>query len=195
MADSRQYIRRVNQLPTNMEANAIYVVKPPGALEADLVFTGSDPLVVARTISRVDIEQIVGDAVDASTSITFKQSYGDMLSDRPTSNALIYVADATGDPTSTTVVRVYLYNKETDTFTGFPSTGGGGGPGGDVTWGQILGRPNSTPAQIDQAVAAMHTHANKAVLDLIGENAQQKLTFRGAQVDTPTTVAFTTATW
>lgn len=191
MADAKQTIRRVNMLPGTLEANTMYIVKAPGALEADLVFTGSDPTVNASTISRMSIEQIVGTAVDASTSVYFKQAYADMLSDRPKANALVYVADTTGDPTATTASRVYLYNKATNTFMGFPNSGGGSS---DVTWNQILGKPTSTPAQIDQAVAQMHTHTNKQVLDLIGENASQKLTFRGAQVDTPSPVTFT-ANW
>lgn len=192
MADAKQTIRRVNQLPATLEANTMYVVKAPGALTADLVFTGSDPTVTAKTVSRIDVEQIVGTAVDASTSVYFKQAYGDMLTDRPKANGLVYVADTTGDPTATTSTRVYLYNKALNTFMGFPNSGGGGST--DVTWNQILGKPASTPAQIDQAVAQMHTHTNKVVLDMIGENASQKLTFRGAQVDTPSPVTFT-ATW
>ena len=34
-----------------------------------------------------------------------------------------------------------------------------------VSWDSITGKPNSTPAAIDQAVADDHTHSNKAVID------------------------------
>jgi hypothetical protein len=40
-----------------------------------------------------------------------------------------------------------------------------------VSWDSISGKPTSTVAEIDQAVADDHTHANKAQLDLIGFNA------------------------
>ena len=36
------------------------------------------------------------------------------------------------------------------------------------------------PAQIDAAVAATHTHANKSELDKIGQDANGNLTYDGA---------------
>lgn len=38
-----------------------------------------------------------------------------------------------------------------------------------VNWANIVGKPNSTPAQIDQAVADDHTHSNKAALDQLAD--------------------------
>lgn len=192
MADSIQKIRRVNQVPTVREANTMYIVKAPGALEADLVFTGSDPTIEASTISRAAINTIVGDKVDASTSIYFQPTYAQMLANPPKANALIYVADTTGDPTAVTPTRVYLYQSVIRQFMGFPNSGGGGT--GTVSWDAVLGRPTATPAQIDQAVAQSHAHANQQTLNQLGENAQQKLTFRGTVVDTPASVTFL-STW
>jgi hypothetical protein len=56
---------------------------------------------------------------------------------------------------------------------------GGGGTGGPVWWDSILGKPSSTPAQIDDAVSKAHTHSNQAVLDRIGVTADGVLTVDG----------------
>lgn len=44
------------------------------------------------------------------------------------------------------------------------------------TWGAILGKPSSSPAAIDTAVANSHTHQNKATLDKLGEDTGGNLT-------------------
>lgn len=38
-----------------------------------------------------------------------------------------------------------------------------------LTWANITGKPTSTVAQIDAAVANSHTHTNKTQLDKVGE--------------------------
>lgn len=53
---------------------------------------------------------------------------------------------------------------------------------GSVTWGKIIGAPTSTVAAIDAAVEAA-THANRAVLDKLGE-ADGVLTYNGAAIAT-----------
>ncbi len=40
-----------------------------------------------------------------------------------------------------------------------------------INWGSIVGRPNSSPAQLDAAVANSHAHANKTVLDSVADTA------------------------
>jgi len=47
-----------------------------------------------------------------------------------------------------------------------------------IAWGQITGGPTSTPAQIDTAVSQTHTHSNKAVLDVIGEDVNGNATYK-----------------
>lgn len=51
-----------------------------------------------------------------------------------------------------------------------------------LRWDNIVGRPNSAVAAIDDAVAKKHQHANKAVLDLLtnsGTNEAPVLSFKG----------------
>jgi hypothetical protein len=39
-----------------------------------------------------------------------------------------------------------------------------------LQWSDILGKPTSSVADIDDAVTKRHTHSNKTQLDLISEN-------------------------
>jgi hypothetical protein len=48
-----------------------------------------------------------------------------------------------------------------------------------LNWATLQGKPTSSVAAIDAAVAASHTHANKAVLDLVTDSGG-KLLYNGA---------------
>lgn len=50
---------------------------------------------------------------------------------------------------------------------------------GRVSWEHIVARPQSSTAQIDNAVTNSHTHANKSVLDRLGIDEQGRLTIDG----------------
>jgi phage-related tail fiber protein len=53
----------------------------------------------------------------------------------------------------------------------------------EVAWAVITGKPNSAVADIDDAVAKRHEHANKAQLDKVGE-ADGVMTYDGAKMAT-----------
>lgn len=46
-----------------------------------------------------------------------------------------------------------------------------------LTWNNITGRPSSSPADIDDAVAKRHTHSNLTQLNKISEDANGFLTY------------------
>lgn len=94
----------------------------------------------------------------------------------PQINKLILVADASADPTVETGSALYFYDVSEETFTKVAEY-----ESMDITfsWANLDGKPNSTPTQIDDAVGKAHTHANKAVLDELAEDGNQKLTYRG----------------
>jgi hypothetical protein len=62
----------------------------------------------------------------------------------------------------------------------------------DVTlqWSNIVGRPTSAVADIDDAVTKRHTHANKVQLDKIGEDVNGDLTYDGNSI-----AVFNTNNW
>lgn len=115
-------------------------------------------------------------AIRMATDITQRDA---IAHSDPLINKLILVADATGDSTVQKGSALYFFDMSEDAFTKVSEY-----ESMDIefTWASIKGGPNSTPAQLDDAAAKAHAHANKDVLDLLGENASQQLTFRGAAI-------------
>lgn len=50
------------------------------------------------------------------------------------------------------------------------------------TWGNLIGKPASTPLSIDNSVTIAHTHNNKTVLDKIGQSAAGNFTYDGKEI-------------
>ena len=82
---------------------------------------------------------------------------------------LVWVTDASGDTTVTSGWAVYRKKVGTGidytTLTGWQKVAEAESLDVVVSWDNIQGKPTSTPAEIDQAVADDHTHSNKAALD------------------------------
>lgn len=51
-----------------------------------------------------------------------------------------------------------------------------------LTWGNISGKPTSTPLAIDNTVGLAHNHTNKTALDKIGQSANGSFTFDGQEI-------------
>lgn len=49
-------------------------------------------------------------------------------------------------------------------------------------WGNLKGKPSSTPLSLDNAVTVAHTHNNKTILDKIGQSAQGNFTYNGVEI-------------
>jgi hypothetical protein len=94
-------------------------------------------------------------------------------------NFIVLVVDATGDSTVTTGAALYAFQNSDNTFiklSEYESL--------DVTlqWSNIVGRPTSSVADIDDAVTKRHTHANKIQLDKIGEDVNGDMTYNGNSI-------------
>lgn len=50
------------------------------------------------------------------------------------------------------------------------------------TWGNLQGKPSSTPLSIDNTVTVAHNHTNKNVLDKIGQSAAGNFTYDGVEI-------------
>lgn len=105
-------------------------------------------------------------------------------------NSLVLVTDASGDPTVEAGAAMYFYDATLDTWikvTEYESL--------DVSleWNLIIGKPESLPEHIDQAVSWMHQHANLDVLDQITAPGDV-FSYQGIPVDSKT-VELTVADW
>lgn len=158
-------ISRVNALPETLAAETIYLVKT--GTELTLTVTGNTGAVVATTVSKADVNTAISTAIgalDMSNTVEFAANIAARDAMTLTKSAFVYVADATADATVTAGAAMYLYDYGGETWhkvTEYESL--------DLvlSWNNITGKPSSSVANIDDAVAKRHSHANKAVLDLL----------------------------
>lgn len=180
-------IERVLALPAPEEliASTMYIVKGAGVTEAELYFTGIEPTDIRHLPTNAEIEQKIDNAVGSFSNIKVVQTIADRDALEPDRTVLVMVLDATGDPSVKSGSALYIYNPFDTTWykvAEYESLDL------DLTWDAIQGRPDSTPAEIDAAVAATHTHENMRVLDLLGEENGQ-LTYDGKVVGNFVSVA------
>lgn len=189
---------KVTTLPGVLQANAVYFVE--NGTYAETYVTNS--VGVARSVGNtaminalidlaVDtaVDTAINDAIAASNAIEIAADIAarDVIGAGLNRNALVLVLNATGDATVTTGGAMYAFNNSTDTFskvTEYESLDR------VITWAEISGKPASTAAAIDNAVADSHVHANAAVLNALGDNAGA-LTYNG----TPVQTSWTTQNW
>lgn len=172
-------ISRVNALPGTLAAETIYLVKT--GTELTLTVTGTTGAVVATTVSKADVNTAISTAIgalDMSNTVEFAANIAARDALALTKSVFVYVADATADATVTAGAAMYLYDYGGETWhkvTEYESL--------DLvlSWENITGKPSSSVADIDDAVAKRHSHANMAVLDLLTAPAGQLL-YNGAPV-------------
>ena len=182
---------KVTTLPGVLQANAVYFVENGTYAETYVTNTvgvarsvGNTAMINALIDIAVDtaVDDAINDAIasanaiEIAADITARNTIGTGLN----RNALSLVLDATGDPTVQTGGAMYAFNNTNDTYskvTEYESLDR------VITWAEISGKPTSSVAQIDAAVAASHVHANAAVLNALADDAGM-LTYNGAPVQT-----------
>lgn len=179
MSNSVLKIFKETILPSTLEPNSLYMVAPvDNPTYVEFYVTGLEASVVRRTLNQVDIAAIVAQhisALDINNLIVVNDiAARDALN--PSTNLFVFVKDATGDSTVSVGSASYIYEVLTSTYTKvaeYEST--------DLilSWTNIVDGPNSTPAEVDDAVTKRHTHANATQLAKIGENADGNLTYDG----------------
>lgn len=178
---------RETALPTSLQPYSIYYVAPASKPNYVEIYvsdaTGSS---ARRVLNDNDIQGMI----DASIANLSAIEVVDSISDRDDlfvgnnsqqANKLVLVIDATGDPTVSSGSATYLWRVLQDSP-----------PLGEwikiaeyesmdlvLSWANLQGKPNSSPSDIDDAVAKRHTHANKTELDKIGEDANGFFTYNG----------------
>ena len=185
---SKFTIMRVTSLPSTITPSTMYILKQPTSQVAEVYFSNNNGSQLVSGIT----EQFITDKFASLLATGMGEiQIVDTINDRnrvtKNGNSLIMVIDATGDEFGSTGTVLYLYRAvnasyfRVSVFDGNQDgvSSGGGGAGGPVWWDSILGKPSSTPVQIDDAVSKAHTHSNQAVLDRIGVTADGVLTVDG----------------
>lgn len=152
-------------VPSTWVADAIYFINTTSSLYLEIYVTSSAG-VPDRLINELDIKALITSAVAAQTELAIVSDITARNALNPTTTKAVYVQNATGDATVSSGGAYYLYNPTTFTWI---KTAEAESMDVALTWANITGKPTSTVAQIDAAVANSHTHTNKTQLDKVGE--------------------------
>lgn len=177
---------KVLALPGTLTPNTIYLVTDADADLLQLHVSSSDGASSRHIPTMAEINTAITDAISAANGImivadiTARDNLGYSLPSK-----MVLVVDATGDGSVLSGAATYVNDgnnwikiAEHESL--------------DVTleWASIQNGPTSTVAAIDAAVTNSHTHANKAVLDLLTAVGGD-LNYDGAPVGTN----FATVAW
>lgn len=170
---------KVTSLPATLENNSIYYVTSSVTEYMEVYVTSTTG--TARRVPRVeDVDAKIASAVQGLAEIAVYANISDR-NDNALNNKHKYVLvkDATGDATVASGSATYLYDTANTVWIKVSES-----ESLDIVlnWASIQGKPTSSPASIDSAVANSHTHSNKTQLDLIGQDANGNITYNSAPV-------------
>jgi hypothetical protein len=173
-------IFRETALPSTLLPYSIYMIAPAARPEYVEIYVTDSTGLAKRVINKADIDALIQAAVANATELL-------IVADIPARDALtltatryVFVKDATGDTSVTSGGATYLYDPSAAVGARWIKVSEAESLDVQLTWAGIEGKPTSTVAQIDAAVAATHTHANKTQLDKVGEDSNGNLTYGGS---------------
>ena len=179
-------VHKVTALPAlaALAPNALYYVESATSTDiAEIYITGDTPtgggqLVVRRTLLESDVDAKIVAALDSNGSFRIVDDIAarDALGASLERDTLVKVIDASAAPDVEAGSANYAFQVATGTFT---KTSEGESLDIELTWDALIDGPASSPAQVDAAVAAAHTHANATILDGLGEDADGNLQYNG----------------
>lgn len=170
-------------LPGTLQPHSIYLVAPAGAPDfVEMYVTGASASTVKRVIKASDVQSMIDTSLVATggSQLEVVSNIADRNALSPAKNTTVLVLDATADSTVTSGAATYVYRVSNATWYKVSEA-----ESQDIaiTWAALAGKPSSTVAAIDDAVAKAHSHTNKTELDKIGE-ATGELTYNGLPVKT-----------
>jgi hypothetical protein len=185
MANSPLRFNQVTTLPGTLTPSTFYFVANGTYAESYL----TDAAGVAKSIgnsvminSLIDTRLADFNATEVVTDIAARNA----LASGAQRNFTVLVTDATGDDTVASGSAMYVWVETSGTWVKIAEY-----ESMDLVleWANIQGKPTSTPTQIDEAVSASHTHANKALLDGLSSDSD------GLMVNGNYVQSWTTANW
>lgn len=172
-------VEKHTAVPSTFDPNTIYLVAPAdSSTRLDVYMSTSDGTAIRGTFTQAQVEAIADSRIAAAGSgIVFVDDIAarDAIAS-PANGSRVYVRDATADATVDSGAATYIYDGANTAFVKDSES-----ESLDVVlnWASIVGRPTSTPAQIDAAVTASHSHTNLSELEKIGESANGYLQYDG----------------
>lgn len=161
---------KVTSLPGTLEPDSLYFVLNSGYTESYLTNAAGEAKAIGNSAM---INALIADALSSLPSSGAPVLYAadiaarDALEPSLEQAVFVLVADASDDPTVDAGAAMYAWNPTSSTWIKVAEYES---MDVEITWALITDGPSSTPAQIDSAVSASHSHANKATLDKFSES-------------------------
>lgn len=173
-------IFRETALPGTPQNDSLYVVAPAGTPDYFELYVTNSSGTIRRIPTSADVATQINTALASVNELVIVANIAARNALAPTIAKYVFVTDATGDATVATGGATYLYNPANTTWIKISEAEA---LDAVLNWANIVGKPTSSAAQIDAAVAALHTHSNKTELDQISEVSGQ-LAYNGEIVKT-----------
>lgn len=172
-------IKQVAALPETVEPTTLYFVKSSEAGQMEVYLTDATGTQTRHSFTKGEAQTMINNALTNFSNMRVVADVAARDALAPDRVMIAYVVDATDDTTVNAGAASYLYDPATTQWVKIHEY-----ESLDVqlVWSSISGRPTSTVGQIDDAVAKAHTHANKAVLDKLSEDAEGNLMYNGAYI-------------
>jgi hypothetical protein len=179
-------IKKLTADPGIYAPNTLYFIAPTGSpSELQIILSSNDDSTARHVITKAEVQALITSAMQSFNYIQYAADITVRDALILSSNTMVYVADATGDPTVNLGAALYFYKADSNQFIKVAEY-----ESMDlmVTWNSIQGKPTSSPSAIDTAVANSHVHANKTQLDKIDQDADGNLTYNGNYIKAALTV-------
>ncbi len=180
-------LHKTTSLPGTLEGHSIYLVAPASRPQhVEVYVTSADGSSVRRVLNADDIQAMIDASIAASgAALEIVADIAARNALTPTNGKYVLVLDASADPTVNSGAASYVWRASTSQWiklTEYESMDL------TITWAMIQGKPTSSPAAIDAAVANSHTHDNMTQLTKVGEDGNGDFTYNGqyprARLDT-----------
>ena len=167
-------------LPAQLEANAMYLIAPPGKPHyIEMYVSGMSGSTIKRIPTTEDIQLMINASTGAIPPGAKLEVVADIAARDallPVDNMMVMVVDATADPTVDTGAATYVYQA---TNLNWHKISENESMDLVLDWANIQNKPMSSVLDIDDAVNKRHSHANLAQLNKIGEDVEGNLLYNG----------------
>lgn len=166
-------------VPAQLEANALYFIAPAGqAGVLELYMTDNAGGATRAIIDAAVVQGMIDSSLATASSAVFADDIAARDALTLKDKLTVIVLDATADPDVSSGGATYIYRASN---TSWIKQSEAESMDVSITWAALLNKPTSSVAQIDAAVAAVHSHTNKTELDKVGE-ADGEMTYGGSHV-------------
>lgn len=182
MAASLLKFFRETALPSPLLPNSVYLITEAGNVtHAEMYIVGNKASDVRRIYNKSDIEVLIRQLMAGYGKIQVVATFAELDAVDTLSFNYVYVQDASGDPTVGSGGATYVWDTVTSKWIKQSEA-----ESMDIvqSWAAIQGKPNSTVAEIDSAVAQKHTHTNMTQLNKINQDGEGNMTYNGKVVTT-----------